>query len=75
MSGRIKGSLGLTQKDKENYMAEKKTIKLDTISDVFMELSIKQAGKLIKAIAAYNYGQNYSTYLDEYLRPIFLLLI
>lgn len=56
-------------------MAEKKTIKLDTISEIFLRLSIKQAGKLIKAIAAYNYGQNPETYLDEYLRPIFILLI
>lgn len=56
-------------------MANKKTIKVQTIVDVFSDLSVRQAGKLIKAVAAYNAEKEYEEYLDEYLKPIFLLLV
>lgn len=56
-------------------MTKKTTIKVQTIVDIFSELSIRQAGKLIKAVAAYNAEKEYDEYLDEYLKPVFLLLI
>lgn len=56
-------------------MANRKTVKLETVVDVFSELSIRQAGKLIKAIAAYNAKQEYESFLDEYLKPIFLVIV
>ena len=52
-----------------------KRINKEVLVEFISRLSVKQTGKLFKALAAYIEGDNYEQYLNEHTYATFVLLV